>query len=54
MEFWLIIGIGIVAILFALFLVSNVLKRDTGTAEMLTISNAVKEGAKAFFARQII
>jgi len=53
-EFWLIIGISIVAILFALFLVSNVLKRDTGTTEMHNISNAFKEGAKAFFARQII
>ena len=52
MEFWLIIGISIVAILFALFLVSNVLKRDTGTVEMQNISNAIKEGAKAFLARQ--
>ena len=52
MEFWLIIGISIVAILFALFLVSNVLKRDTGTAEMQNISNAIKEGAEAFLARQ--
>lgn len=52
MEFWLIIGISIVAILFAAFLVSNVLKRDTGTAEMQNISNAIKEGAEAFLARQ--
>ncbi|MGI8641587.1 MAG: sodium/proton-translocating pyrophosphatase, partial [Pyrinomonadaceae bacterium] len=52
MEFWLIIGISIVAILFALFLVSNVLKRSTGTAEMQNISNAIKEGAEAFLARQ--
>ncbi len=56
MEFWLIIGISIVAILFAAFLVSNVLKRDlkrdTGTAEMQNISNAIKEGAEAFLPRQ--
>ncbi|MDQ6787336.1 MAG: hypothetical protein M3033_11065 [Acidobacteriota bacterium] len=48
MEFWLIIGISIAAILFALFLASNVLKRDTGTP----ISNAIKVGAEAFLARQ--
>ena len=53
MEFWLIIGISIVAILFALFLVSNVLKRDTGTAEEIqNIFNAIKEGTEAFLARQ--
>src|SRR5215204_838935 len=40
------------AILFALFLVKNVLARDTGTPEMQTISNAIKEGAEAFLARQ--
>lgn len=52
MEFGLIIGISIAAILFAIFLASNVLKRDTGTPEMQRISNAIKEGAEAFLARQ--
>src|SRR5215204_2849593 len=40
------------AILFALFLVKNVLARDTGTPEMRAISDAIKEGAEAFLARQ--
>ncbi len=52
MELGLIIGISVFAILFAIFLASNVLKRDTGTPEMQKISNAIKEGAEAFLARQ--
>jgi K(+)-stimulated pyrophosphate-energized sodium pump len=51
-ELWLIIGISVLAIVFALFLAKSVLARDTGTAEMQNISNAIKEGAEAFLARQ--
>jgi K(+)-stimulated pyrophosphate-energized sodium pump len=51
-ELYLVLGISVLAILFALFLVKNVLARDTGTPEMQTISNAIKEGAEAFLARQ--
>ncbi len=42
MELGLIIGISVLAI----FLASNVLKRNTGTPEMQRISNAIKEGAE--------
>ena len=52
MELGLIIGISVLAILFAIFLASNVLRRDTGSQEMQNISNAIKEGAEAFLARQ--
>jgi hypothetical protein len=51
-EIRLILGIGVLTILFAFFFVNNALKRDTGTAEMLCISNAIKGGAAAFLARQ--
>jgi K(+)-stimulated pyrophosphate-energized sodium pump len=51
-ELWLVLGISVLAILFALFLVRNVLARDTGTPEMQNISDAIKEGAEAFLARQ--
>ena len=34
------------------YLISWVLKRDTGTPEMREISNAIKEGAEAFLRRQ--
>ncbi|HEY0459800.1 MAG TPA: sodium-translocating pyrophosphatase [Pyrinomonadaceae bacterium] len=52
MELYLVLGISVLAILFALFLVKNVLARDTGTPEMQAISDAIKEGAEAFLARQ--
>jgi K(+)-stimulated pyrophosphate-energized sodium pump len=42
----------VLAILFAVFLAKSVLARDTGTPEMQDISNAIKEGAEAFLARQ--
>jgi K(+)-stimulated pyrophosphate-energized sodium pump len=52
MELTLIIGISVVGLLFALYLIRNVLKRDTGTAQMQEISNAIKQGAEAFLRRQ--
>ena len=52
MEIGLILGISVLAILFAIFLVNSALKRETGTADMRRISNAIKEGAEAFLARQ--
>jgi len=50
-ELWLVFIISFVAIAFAGFLVQNVMKRDTGTAEMQLISDANKKGAEAFLAR---
>ncbi|MBC7796234.1 MAG: sodium-translocating pyrophosphatase [Pyrinomonadaceae bacterium] len=52
MEIWLIIIISIAGLLFAMYLLSDVLKRDTGTPEMQRISNAIKVGAEAFLSRQ--
>ncbi|MBK7704237.1 MAG: sodium-translocating pyrophosphatase [Acidobacteria bacterium] len=52
MELYLVLIISALAIGFAFFLIQNVMKRDTGTPEMQTISNAIKEGAEAFLARQ--
>lgn len=52
MELGLIIIISVLAILFAVWLAKSVLKRDTGTPAMQEISNAIKEGAEAFLARQ--
>ncbi|MBA3693457.1 MAG: sodium/proton-translocating pyrophosphatase, partial [Acidobacteria bacterium] len=52
MELWLVFIISGLAIGFALFLAQNVLKRSTGTPQMQNISDAIKEGAEAFLARQ--
>jgi len=52
MELTLIFAISIFSLLFAVFLIKNVMKRDTGTPKMQEISNAIKEGAEAFLRRQ--
>ncbi len=52
MELILIFGVSIFALLFAIYLIKNVMKRDTGSEKMMSISNAIKEGAEAFLRRQ--
>jgi K(+)-stimulated pyrophosphate-energized sodium pump len=49
---WVPIGVGILAMLFAAYLVSYVLRRDTGTPSMQKIANAIFAGATAFLHRQ--
>ncbi len=52
MELGLIIGISILGLLFAVYLIRDVLRRETGTERMQEISNAIKQGAEAFLRRQ--
>ncbi|HTX98711.1 MAG TPA: sodium-translocating pyrophosphatase [Bacteroidota bacterium] len=52
MELTLIFGISILGLLFALYLIRDVMKRDTGTSRMREISDAIKSGAEAFLRRQ--
>src|ERR1039457_6637130 len=52
MELSLIFGISILGLLFAVYLIGDVLKRDTGSSKMQEISNAIKQGAEAFLRRQ--
>jgi K(+)-stimulated pyrophosphate-energized sodium pump len=49
---WIAISVGVAALLAAWLLARNVLSSDSGTAEMQTISNAIREGAEAFLRRQ--
>lgn len=44
--------ISILAVIFAAWLAKDVLSKDTGTAGMQTISEAIREGAEAFIRRQ--
>ncbi|RAQ98242.1 sodium-translocating pyrophosphatase [Thermogemmatispora tikiterensis] len=46
------IGVGLLAVLFAAFLINDVLRRDTGTPSMQKIANAIFSGATAFLNRQ--
>ncbi len=48
----LILAFGILGLVTAWLLARWVLKRDTGTDKMRVISDAIKEGAEAFMARQ--
>ncbi|MBI3743599.1 MAG: sodium/proton-translocating pyrophosphatase, partial [Chloroflexi bacterium] len=43
---------GVFAILFAVFLMWDVLRRDSGNAQMQDIAERILEGAKAFISRQ--
>jgi K(+)-stimulated pyrophosphate-energized sodium pump len=52
MELNLILGISFLGLLFAFYLIRDVMKRDSGTAEMRVISDAIKAGAEAFLRRQ--
>jgi K(+)-stimulated pyrophosphate-energized sodium pump len=52
MELTLILGISVLGLVFALYLMRDVLRRDTGTDKMREISDAIKSGAEAFLKRQ--
>ena len=50
--FWIVPVAGVIAVLFAVYLIRDVLRRDPGTKEMQDIGNMIFEGAKAFLRRQ--
>jgi len=47
------LGVSILALLYAAFLVKQVVNADQGTAKMKEIADAVREGANAYLARQL-
>src|SRR3954462_9321900 len=49
---WVILGISIVALLFAWCVVREVLSEPEGTPKMREIAQAIQEGAKAYLSRQ--
>jgi K(+)-stimulated pyrophosphate-energized sodium pump len=52
MELSLIFGISVFGLLFASYLIRDVMRRDTGSEKMREISDAIKTGAEAFLRRQ--
>jgi H(+)-translocating pyrophosphatase len=52
MELNLILAISVFGLLFALYLVRDVMRRDKGSSKMQEISNAIRAGAEAFLRRQ--
>ncbi len=49
---WMIVGCGVLAILYGIWATRSVLAADAGTAKMQEISAAVREGAQAYLKRQ--
>jgi K(+)-stimulated pyrophosphate-energized sodium pump len=49
---WVILGISLVALVFAYYLVREVLAAPEGTQKMREIAAAIQEGAKAYLSRQ--
>jgi K(+)-stimulated pyrophosphate-energized sodium pump len=49
---WLVPAAGVFAVVFAIFLIRDILRRDTGTPEMKKIGDMILEGALAFLRRQ--
>jgi K(+)-stimulated pyrophosphate-energized sodium pump len=49
---WIALAIGVLALVAALLIARSVIAGDMGTEDMQAISNAIREGAEAFLARQ--
>jgi K(+)-stimulated pyrophosphate-energized sodium pump len=52
MYLWIALGVGLLALVAAFLMVRAVIASDTGTPEMRSISDAIREGAEAFLRRQ--
>jgi K(+)-stimulated pyrophosphate-energized sodium pump len=50
--FWIVPAAGVLAVVFAIYLAWDVLRRDTGTPEMRQIADIIYEAAMAFLRRQ--
>jgi len=51
---WVVPVAGLAAVAFAVYLARDVLRRDTGTAEMEDVAGTILEGAVAFIRRQYL
>src|SRR5215207_9441316 len=51
-ELGIILGISVIGLAFAGYLIRSVLALDTGTPEMRRVSDAIRSGAEAFLRRQ--
>ena len=49
---WLIVLCGVLALIYAIWATSSVLRADAGSAKMQEIAAAVREGAQAYLRRQ--
>lgn len=54
MAIWAVLGISIVGLLYALFLRKQVLREDKGSDKMLSVWNAIREGADTYLQKQLV
>ncbi len=52
MALWSVLGTAILGLLYAGFLMGQVLREDRGTAKMIQISDAIRTGSNAYLSRQ--
>ena len=52
-SLWVVLGIAIIGLLYALVLRRQVLRHDKGTPEMKVVWDAIREGADAYLGRQL-
>lgn len=50
---WLVLGIAILGLIYAVFLRRQILREDKGTAEMQEVWDAIRQGADAYLSRQL-
>jgi K(+)-stimulated pyrophosphate-energized sodium pump len=51
---WIVLGSGVVGLLYAWFLATTILKEPQGTDDMIKVAGAIQEGANAYLRRQFI
>jgi len=52
-SLWVVLGIAVLGLLYALLLRRQVMKFDTGTSQMKVVWDAIREGADAYLGRQL-
>jgi K(+)-stimulated pyrophosphate-energized sodium pump len=52
-SLWVVLGIAVLGLLYALLLRGQVMRHDKGTSEMKVVWDAIREGADAYLGRQL-
>ena len=50
---WIVLGIALLGLAYALFLRRNILREDKGTPKMIEVWEAIRQGANAYLTRQL-
>ncbi|MDX1417113.1 MAG: sodium-translocating pyrophosphatase [Candidatus Promineifilaceae bacterium] len=53
LAIWAVVGVAILGLIYALFLRSQILREDMGTAEMQDVWSGIRDGADAYLSQQL-